>query len=295
MPDKNFAFSYARNRDKLIANLISIIDGILADGHVNKQELLYLDTWLLEAKIIEENRCIKMLKHRLQSVLVDGEITADELLEIKKLLPKIQKELTDLPSVDLYSSDADMHLLMGLCKGLICDKTLSESEIHYLDWWITKNASLKEDYPGKDLFLLIKKIMQDGKITIEESESLHEAMVLFTGCDLESGVVDGLATRLPVDPVDTVAFVGKRFCLTGTFYAGKRSVISEKIKCAGGIVQDGVNKKLDYLVVGTGSSRDWSYSSHGRKIEKAIAYREEEKVPLKIIGEEKLIGSLPAA
>jgi len=81
MEDKLFVFNYKRNRDKLVTNLISIIDGILAEGEVNETEVLYLGTWLLEAKMLERNACIKLLKHRIESVLNDGKVTQDELLE----------------------------------------------------------------------------------------------------------------------------------------------------------------------------------------------------------------------
>lgn len=295
MEDKLFAFNYTRNRDKLLTNLISIIDGILADGEVNEAEILYLGTWLLEAPSIDQNKCVKLLKLRIQSILDDGKVTSAELLEIKKLLPKIQRELMDLPALDLYSSEADQHLLTGLCKGLISDKSLSDDEIHYLDWWITQNAALKDDYPGKNLYILIKDILKDGVITKDESEALHSAIISFTGCDLDSGFVDGLSTRLPIDQVDKIDLIGKRFCLTGEFFTGKRAAVSEMIKQAGGIIQDGINKNLDYLIVGTGSSRDWKYSSHGNKIEKAIVYRDKNSIPLKIIGEETLIKNLPTA
>jgi len=31
-----------------------------------------------------------------------------------------------------------------------------------------------------------------------------------------------------------------------------------------------ISKDVDYLVIGTLASRDWLYTSHGRKIEKAL-------------------------
>ncbi len=35
------------------------------------------------------------------------------------------------------------------------------------------------------------------------------------------------------------------------------------------------------------SSKNWRYTSHGRKIEKAVHYRDEKGIPLKIINEEQ--------
>lgn len=81
MEDKHYVFNYTRNRDKLFANLISIIDGILADGRVLDEEVLYLDTWLLEADQILRNgviKSLKSLKSRVSKILEDGVITEDE-------------------------------------------------------------------------------------------------------------------------------------------------------------------------------------------------------------------------
>lgn len=292
MDDKLYIFNYTRNRDKLFANLISIIDGILADGEVSETEVLYLDTWLLEANEMISNGVIRSLSERVSLILADKVVTQQEKEELKKYLNIIQRDILDIPEIDFYSTESDLHLLTGLCKGLIADRHLNEDEIRYLDWWLTQNGALKSNYPGKELFLLVKSILSDGVITQKESNVLHNALIDFTGCDLDSGVVDGLATRLPVDVLDSFNIEGKKFCLTGVFSAGKRSLVEERIVEAEGLISDGVTKSLDYLVIGTLSSRDWRFSSHGRKIEKAVSYRDEKGWPLKIISEEMLFSAL---
>ncbi|HDG1710563.1 TPA: BRCT domain-containing protein, partial [Kluyvera ascorbata] len=157
----------------------------------------------------------------------------------------------------------------------------------------TQNGTLKNNYPGKELYILVKDILDDGIITQEESEILHKALVDFTGCDLDNGVVDGLATRLPIDNGAIVDIEGKNYCLTGTFVAGKRALVEGLIKSAGGQISNGITQKLDFLVIGTLSSRDWKFSSHGKKIEKAVSYRDDNGAKLKIISEEMLFDVLP--
>jgi hypothetical protein len=78
MEDKLYVFNYAQNRDKLFANLISIIDSIVADGVVKDEEVLYLDTWLLEARQIISNGVIKSLSLRVSDILADGVVTDAE-------------------------------------------------------------------------------------------------------------------------------------------------------------------------------------------------------------------------
>lgn len=293
MEDKLYVFNYTHNRNKIFANLISIIDGILADGYVRDEEVLYLDTWLLEANQTIRNGMIKSLSTRVSKILADGVVSDDERSELKKHLNDIQKQILDIPDVDLFSNESDLHLLNGLCKGLISDRTLSEEEVRYLDWWLTQNGALKSNYPGKELYALVKEILSDGIITAEESENLRKALVDFTGCDLTSGVVDGLATKLPLDNAAEVSVESKIFCLTGIFLAGKRAHVEDLIKRNNGLIASGITKKIDFLVIGTLSSRDWKFSSHGRKIEKAVSYRDNEGAKLKIISEEMLFDALP--
>ncbi|HHD2117526.1 TPA: BRCT domain-containing protein [Klebsiella pneumoniae] len=293
MEDKLYVFNYTHNRNKIFANLISIIDGILADGYVRDEEVLYLDTWLLEANQTIKNGIVKSLSARVSKILADGVVSEDERNELKNHLNDIQRQILDIPDVDLFSNESDLHLLNGLCKGLISDRNLSEEEVRYLDWWLTQNGALKSNYPGKELYALVKEILSDGVITPEESENLHKALVDFTGCDLESGIVDGLSTKLPLDNAAEVSVENKTFCLTGIFLAGKRAHVEDLIKRNNGLIASGITKKIDFLVIGTLSSRDWKFSSHGRKIEKAVSYRDDEGAKLKIISEEMLFDALP--
>ncbi|WP_320412115.1 hypothetical protein [Candidatus Hamiltonella defensa] len=135
-------FNYFRNRDKHFANLIGIIDGIICDGCVNSQEILYLDTWLLNANEISDNFCFKSIRRRISDALADETIDSTELNEIKKDLIIIQKNLLELPYLHLNSIESDRHLFEGLCKGILSDKELNDSEIKYLKWFLSKNDNL---------------------------------------------------------------------------------------------------------------------------------------------------------
>lgn len=280
-------FNYLKNRDKLFTNLISIIDGILSDSALDPKEILYLDTWLLESQEISDNYCVKAIRHRISDVLADGVIDETEMKFLKADLIKIQKQLIDLPYLKLDSIESDRHLLEGLCKGVLANNQLSDAEIKYLRWFLSVNGALKCNYPGKDLYILVEKILQDGIITEDEREQLRQALISFTGCDLESGIVDGLSTQLPIDTIDALNLEGATVCLTGEFLHGKRAVCAEEIRQLGATVVDSITQKLDYLIIGTMSSKDWRYKAHGRKIEKAVSYRDEKGVPLKIISEEQ--------
>ncbi|MDE4731381.1 BRCT domain-containing protein [Providencia rettgeri] len=291
----NPAFNYKRNRDKLFANLISIIDGVLSDCELSDSEILYITTWLSDSEVISSNPFVMLLQERISRVLEDGVITAEEKQEIKQTLLDVQRAIMDMPNVDLYSKESDINLLNGLCKGIVADKDLSIDEINYLDWWLTQNGMLKRNYPGKHLYQLVKTIKEDGVIDQNESDLLYKALVDFSGTDLNTGIVDGLSCQLPCDDIDSLDLYGASFCLTGNFVLGKRSIVSKMIEDAGGSVTDRVTQSTDYLVIGGLSSRDWRYSTHGRKIEKAIDDRDSGKSSVKITTEDILMKYLPAS
>lgn len=278
---------YNKKRDKAFANLINILDGIACDGIINYKEILFLDTWLLETEEISDNYCVHALRHRVSSILSDNIIDEIKIKSLKDDLFKIQKDLIDLPYINLNSIESDKHLLEGLCKGILADGKLNDAEINYLKWFLSANSGLRKNYPGKEIYSLIENILHDGVITEDEREFLRQTLILYTGCDIDSGIVDGLATQLPIDNIDSLSLDGATVCLTGQFLYGKRSLCEEELRQQGAVIVSKVTQQLDYLIVGTLSSKDWQYKSYGRKIEKAISYRDEKGISLKIISEEQ--------
>lgn len=190
MENKLSAFNYTRNRDKLFANLINLIEGITCDGKVDEREMLYLDTWLLESELISDNYCVKLIREKISCILADGIVEKKELSMLKDDLIDIQKNIRNLPYIDLYSDESDKHLLEGLCKGLLANQDLSDEEVSYLNWFLSVNSALKENYPGKELYKLVNDILQDGVITNEERQLLYKNLMDYTGCDIENGIVD---------------------------------------------------------------------------------------------------------
>ena len=127
--------------------------------------------------------------------------------------------------------------------------------------------------------LRVMRELQDIPIKLEEKGS-HP-----------SSIVEKVETNLsPInDPQPRMEYEGKRFCFTGTFEWGKRKDCEEKVKNLGGRL-GGINKSLDYLVVGKYESESWIHGQYGRKIEKAMELRQ--NFPVAIISEEHWVASL---
>lgn len=280
------AFNYSQNRDKAIANLINIIEGMTCDGKISEKEMIFLDTWLLESEILSQNYYVNCIREKISDILSDGIAEQSELDELKELLPEMQRGLMDTPNIDLYSTDSDKHLLEGLCKGMASDYHLSDQEISYLNWFLSTNAALKSNYPGKHLYSLVQSILSDGVITEDERLSLLEEITAFTGSNISEGIVDGYSTTSPVDLVEQFYPENSKVCLTGKFLCGTRRQCEADLIKLGCTISDRVTQDLDYLIIGALSSKDWKFQSFGRKIELAIDYRDSKGAPLKILSEE---------
>lgn len=280
------ALNYSHNRDKAIANLINIIEGMTCDGKVSEKEMIFLDTWLLESEIISQNYYVSCIRDKIAEILSDGIVEQNELDDLKELLLEMQRGLIDTPNIDLYSVDSDKHLLEGLCKGMVSDYHLSNEEISYLNWFLSANACLKNNYPGKHLYELVREILSDGLITEDERITLLQEITAFTGSNISEGIVDGYSTTSPVDYIEKFYSESSKVCLTGKFLCGSRRQCEADLIKRGCIISDRVTQDLDYLIIGALSSKDWKFQSFGRKIEQAIDYRDNKGVSLKILSEE---------
>ncbi|MCC8099208.1 MAG: hypothetical protein LIO78_03965 [Clostridiales bacterium] len=81
---------------------------------------------------------------------------------------------------------------------------------------------------------------------------------------------------------------GKRVCLSGEFVTGKKADVAVALEREGAIICPGVNKKLDYLIIGEMGSDAWSGgSAGGTKIKRAVELQNQ-GVPVKIIREHEI-------
>jgi hypothetical protein len=165
--------------------------------------------------------------------------------------------------------------LLGIASGLIADGELNDKEIQFLSVWLTENREIASTWPGEVVYKRVSEVLSDGLITVEERDYLQKCLTeLVGGSFAEDGAVPGESTDLPVDRSVLVKIPVCSFCFTGQFLFGTRSACEQAITLRGGRISS-VNKKLDYLVIGELSSRDWKYSSFGNKIESAMKLKQD--------------------
>ena len=166
--------------------------------------------------------------------------------------------------------------LLGVCQGLLADHVLNESELHFLTLWLQDHPDIADVWPGAVIAGRIRDILADRIVTEDELQQLKEVLKSILGGTWEdTGAATGLPTELPIQDNTPVVVIDRKFCFSGKFVFGTRSACENFVVARGGIVNAGITKDLDFLVIGTFISPDWLNTSFGRKIEKAIVYQQE--------------------
>ncbi len=265
-------FNFKRNRDKAAAALRGILTGITADRVLVEAEALFLDAWMRSQEQLTDKGEVSDLLETVDSILADGVITAAELQQLHALIDDI------LAHGDQSTGGAEesINQLLGLLMGMAADNRLTDLEFQALRQWLADNPQVADTWPANQLIKRIEAIMADGVLDEEERSDLLETLKQFSGQRFdETGSADGAVAEVFSDAVDGIELAGKVVCFTGKFVSGTRSACESLAKSRGGIVSKTVTKKLDLLVLGTIASRDWRFTSHGRKIEQALNYRSE--------------------
>ena len=181
--------------------------------------------------------------------------------------------------------DRQVDTLVGLSKGLMADGKVDQTEAEYLLSWLIQNKDSSSNPIIENLFEKLEVMLEDGVLDSEESSELKNILQSIAGENSDIGELSKTA-MLPVnDPFPSIQFTDSTFLFTGTCAFGTRKQCQYAIEELGGINAKSVTKSLNYLVLGTYVTDSWAHESFGRKIEKAMEYREN-GTPLIIITEE---------
>ena len=180
--------------------------------------------------------------------------------------------------------DRQIDTLIGLSKGMSADGKINQAEAEFLQKWLVQNCQ-SENPIVMNLLSKVSEMLEDGVLDDDESAELLAILRGFSGEKVELGEVSKTSTLPICNPAPSIIFSGKNFLFTGTCAFGTRKQCQEAIESLGGLNAKGVTKTLDYLVLGTYVTDSWAHESFGRKIEKAMEYRES-GLPLAIVTEE---------
>jgi len=181
--------------------------------------------------------------------------------------------------------DRNINELLGLCRGVIADGKVDQTEAEYLLNWLQNNSEAMAVWPGKIIAERIAYYLADGHLDREESEDLLDLVCDVTGDNHYTLIPANMSMSCFDDPQPVIAFENKSFCLTGKFAMGPRKACELEVIDLGGNTSKNVTKTTDYLVVGSIGSRDWIHTSFGRKIERAKELKDD-GLPISIVSED---------
>lgn len=181
--------------------------------------------------------------------------------------------------------DRQIDTLIGLSKGLTADGKVDQAEAEFLMSWLVQSRQASENPIIANLLQKVASMLVDDVLDEEESTELLSILRQLTGGATEIGEL-AKTSSLPLnDPLPEIDFPGKTFLFTGTCAYGTRKKCHQITEELGGIIAKGVTKNLDYLVLGSYVTDSWVHESFGRKIEKAMGYRNE-GLPIVILSED---------
>jgi len=194
---------------------------------------------------------------------------------LDSLKPRLSKQISDRALAWKSSNE-----IGGLIRGLLADGVVNQKEAEYFrEWMKTRADSFRQDPVASVLVDRLSLIYADGVVTDEELQELRTVLTAYAG-------EENKPTSLPLDdPAPQIVFASHAFCFTGPFSSGSRKWCQDQVMARGGVPLNNVVLDLHYLVIGSKVSPAWANTSYGRKIETAMSYRDERRLPLRIVTE----------
>ena len=188
-------------------------------------------------------------------------------------------------------ADRQIDQLIGLAQGILADGIVSQAEAKMLQSWLRMNHRTDNPYMSR-LLDQVEQVLEDGVLDEDEGRELRDALMNWTG----GGGTDGeesTTASLPLDPDPrTVRIAGNIFVFTGTGVFGTRKMMQDATIRAGGSVERSITMRTNFVVLGTYVTPAWAHQSFGRKIEKAMEYRDRKGTGVRIVQEEDWVQAL---
>jgi hypothetical protein len=264
-------FNRKRNIEKAASGLMGILRGLTADARITEQEALFLDVWLRNQTFLQDDGDLVDIIDLVSDILKDNVVTRSELEDLQALLSDIVAFRDD----GYINSEAKVNELIGLISGVAADGCLSDSEIECIVKWLDDHSQFLEEWPVSVVKRRIMQVLEDGVITESERVDMLDTIRQITGYTFEeTSIAEGKSTEFLEDPISSLVFEDMRFCFTGKFVSGGRATQELSVQLRGGIPVKKITSEVNYLIIGALASRDWRFSSHGRKIEEALRLRQ---------------------
>ena len=183
--------------------------------------------------------------------------------------------------------------MVGLVRGVIADGVVSSDEAERLAEWTRAHPEVVTRWPANILSRRLERIFLDGRV--DRRERKHLSALLSQLAENPAGYGGGfpLATDLPLTtPEPDVVFEGHAFLFAGEMAYGSVHACEREITELGGTCERIVNRRTNYVVIGSIGASDWCQSSFGEVLDEVVQYRAR-GVPIAVISEEHWTAALP--
>lgn len=88
--------------------------------------------------------------------------------------------------------EKSLNSLLGIIEGIMVDSEVNATEIAFLENWLYEHRIRAEQYPFKELILLIEQFIADGQVTKEEVEDIRWVCNQLTSSDYFNAITADL-------------------------------------------------------------------------------------------------------
>ncbi|HIT92497.1 MAG TPA: hypothetical protein IAD11_06190 [Candidatus Stercorousia faecigallinarum] len=238
---------------RTISEFYGFIQGIMLDCKIKPEEEAFIKQWKIDNSKFESKEELTQIFKTLDKILEDNVITVDEVNELQSIVREYYETIMGSPITN------SLQELRGILKGIIVDNKISTEEGENLMKWLYNNIHLSEYYPYNHISSLFATVLEDGIITEKESNSLIE-------------IINSILS--PVDSLkEQISCVqNKHVCLSGNFSHGQKGDVEKLITDKGGIIDSGLKKSTDILIIGDYESQAYAHGNYGTKVRKAMEY-----------------------
>jgi hypothetical protein len=267
-----------------LRELEGLLKGISLDGRLQPVEAVALRDWCSSGGRDPTRPPFRDVADKVRAAIADGVLDDEERADLLWMCGKATS-----PNAYYDMAAADIQRLNGLLAGVGADRRVTERELTGIRGWLDSVQYLKGSWPYDEIDAVLTRVLADGRVDDDE----HRFLVAFARSFLDGTIRSGTGTDLGADFLrygacavnPSITFRGKRFCVTGSGPPAARSRLARAVAQLGGVPVLQVQRDLDYLVVAAERDAAWAFSSFGRKVEEAIALRQE-GLPVTIVHED---------
>lgn len=264
---------------KSVNALMGMLEGISIDRQITADEIVEVRNWYELHQHLMDRHPFSEILPILGNALADNYLDPDEISDLLWLCNNVVNAEEFPEYFGLATSGIQQ--LEGILHGIMADNVITDEEVLQLREWMDDHDFLCGTYPFDEIYSLLVAAREDGIISEDERNMLKAFFATFIDTresyNISEFDVKALQEKYTIGGIcatdPDISFKDKTFCFTGESKKARRAEIAQAIEQAGGIFNNNVVKKTDYLIVGADGNPCWAFACYGRKVEKAVELR----------------------